>query len=265
MHRHHHHRQDSEPSRSRGTGRRSLFILIAVGLAALALYPITTQQQVVAPPRPEPMNRMSPKHLQEHITANVVVAAAVAGRDDLRSRPGFSEPISTTLQDATQPYDSLVLTKIRSDSPHLTRERALNDALLVAQKQLIERLRTGDAAISAVPPIWKIRDEYVRPESVVEVHPTQAIQEEWAAANLDANRIWVELDLEISPEQMRMLRAGQRRLYAGMWFGLIFVAIVAGYGFLRLDAMTKGYLTTVLGIAAGALVLAAVVALATLG
>ncbi|MCZ2344058.1 MAG: hypothetical protein LC104_20030 [Bacteroidales bacterium] len=208
---------------------------------------------------------MSPKHLQEHVTANIVVAAAVAGREDLRSRPGYTEPITTTPHDPAQPSDSLVLKGIRSESPHLTRERALNDALLVAQKQLVERLRTSDAAITAVPPLWVIRDEYVRPESVVEIHPTPAIQEEWAAANLDAKRVWVELDLEVSPEQMRMLRAGQRRLYTGMWFGLIFVAIVAGYGFLRLDAMTKGYLTTVLGLAAGALVVAAVIALATLG
>jgi hypothetical protein len=241
-----------------------VFILIAVGLAAVTLYPLTTGQRVVAPPRPEPMGRMSPRHLQEHLTANIVAAAATAGREELRAQPGYSEPISTTLDDPTHPRDALVLTKIRSESPHSTRERALNDALLVAQKQLVEQLRTGDSAVSVIPPIWVIRDQYVRPESVVEIHPTQAIQEDWAAANLDPGRVWVEFDLVVSPEQMRMLRAGQRRLYTGMWFGLVFVALVAGYGFLRLDAMTKGYLTTVLGIAAGGLVLAAVVALATL-
>lgn len=197
--------------------------------------------------------------------ANIVVAAATAGREDLRTQPGYTEPISTTPDDPTHPRDALTLTKIRSESPHSTRERALNDALLVAQKQLVERLRTSDSAMVTIPPIWVIRDQYIRQESVAEIHPTKAIQEEWAAANLDPNRVWVEFDLVVSPEQMRMLRAGQRRLYAGMWFGLVFVAIVAGYGFLRLDAMTKGYLTTVLGIAAGGLVLAAVVALAMLG
>ena len=113
--------------------------------------------------------------------------------------------------------------------------------------------------------MWEIRDRYVRPDSIAEVHPTADIKTEWAAADLDPDRVWVELDVEVSPDQMRQLRADQRRMYAGLWFGLAFVAAVAGYGFLRLDALTKGYLTTALGIAAGGLVAAAVAALAMLG
>ena len=268
MHRHHpkyhpHYPRSNRPSR--GTGWRAVAILVAVGLAGMAMTVVTPTRKVVAPPRPEPMARMSAEHLQEYATANAVVAVAAAGRDDLRSRPGYTEGVMADLDDPTLPRGAIRLDRVRSESPHLTRERALNDALLVARQQLADRLAAEKPPVTAVPALWEIRDQYVRQDSIAEVHPTREIRDEWAAANLDADRVWVELDVEVSPDQMRQLRADQRRMYAGLWFGLAFVAAVAGYGFLRLDAMTKGYLTTVLGVAAGGLVAAAVAALAMLG
>ena len=118
MHRHHpryspHYPQDAR--RNQPTGRRVAFIVGAVALAALAMTTVTPTRRVVAPPRPEPMARMSPEHLQEYATANAVVAMAEAGRDDLRSRPGYTEAVMTELVDPTLPRGAIRLDRVRSE------------------------------------------------------------------------------------------------------------------------------------------------------
>ena len=57
----------------------------------------------------------------------------------------------------------------------------------------------------------------------------------------------MEMDVEISSEQLRSLRS-ESRLLNSRYGQLAFVLVAALFGFFRLDALTKGYLTWVLGI-----------------
>jgi|YNPBryunderm2012_1023409.scaffolds.fasta_scaffold08653_3 hypothetical protein len=266
MHRHFYRPDAVPPTRpSVGTGKRILWILLVSCLAAgiISLFQ-QRKDRVYAPPRPEPMVRMSPERLQEYVSANVVVAAAAGGLQDLRQRTDSSEFAISGLDEITQPRGGIRLSRIRSERSHTSKDRALTDALLVAQQKLTEKLQALHSPLLNPPPLSKIREDYLIPDSVRVIEPPPEIKAEWEAANLEPNRIWVEVDVEIRPEQLRLLIANHRRMQAGLWFTLAFVSVVAGYGFLRLDALTKGYLTTMLGVAAVLLVIAAAAVLAML-
>jgi hypothetical protein len=56
--------------------------------------------------------------------------------------------------------------------------------------------------------------------------------------------------VQTSEEAIRKERAKARFGQIGFWVGAGFLTLIVGYGFLRLDMWTKGYITTALGVLA---------------
>lgn len=249
---------------ARGSGAWVLWIVVFGALAAFASTAMRTTRHVSPPPPRDPMGRMSARSLHDHAALNGVVGGAASGQRALveAHRPALG---TVTFRPGGDPHPPLPgspvpavqVRGVRSEAPYASRERALNDALVEARRQLADRLAALDPPIVEVPSVEVVRRDYLRPESVTEVYPTQAIKDEWAAAKLDPNRVWVEIDVEVSDDQLRDLRAKERVVFAGWGLGVGFAGVLALYGFLRLDALTKGYLTPGLGVGAGLLLLAA--------
>jgi hypothetical protein len=151
---------------------------------------------------------------------------------------------------------------VKSDSPHKTKEDALRDALQVAQLELMKEFQKLDPPVHAKPSLASIRGEYLRKDGVHEVAASDAQKAEWKQSGVEPDRMWVRLDIEVSEDQVQRLRAGERVSTAFQGGAVLFAVLLAAYGFLRLDAWTKGYLTSWLAIAAVALV--AIAALAVL-
>lgn len=151
------------------------------------------------------------------------------------------------------------LTGIKSDKPHADHDRALEDALQVAQVEIMKALQQLNPPVVAKPSLSTIRSEYLRRDSVKEVSPSEAVKAEWKEKKLDA-KMWVTVDVELSEEQVQKLRAGERVGTAFQYGAVLFAALLAVYGFLRLDTWSKGYLTSWLAI--GAVVLVALALLA---
>ena len=75
-------------------------------------------------------------------------------------------------------------------------------------------------------------------------------------------RGWAVVDVQTSEQAIRAERSKVRFHQIGFWVGAGFLILLTGYGFLRLDAWTKGYLTTALGVVAVLLVGGGILAMA---
>jgi len=169
-----------------------------------------------------------------------------------------TKPARAGARTGTPPVISL--TGIKSDKPYPSKERATEDALTVAQMELTKALQKLDPPVTAKPSLSTIRSEYVRRDGVREVQPSAEDRKEWAARGLDPNRVWVTVDVEVSESQVNNLRAGERVNTAFHYGAVVFAGLLAAYGFLRLDAWTKGYLTSWLALGAVAVVVLALLA-----
>jgi hypothetical protein len=286
--RHHHHRQIC-PSRRGGAGKRILHVL-AVGVVVavgVSMFRDRSDRSVATPPRPKPMAGMSPRNLQAHAADNGIAAGAAAARRALaapavspenETGPGRTVLVKTTVTrnpdparmaapDSPRPDSAsgkpepAIALRVRSDGAHPSRERAINDALLLAAAQIEKHLAALDPPITANVTADQVRADYLRPDSIRDIPPTPADKAAWEEQGIDTDRLWVEIDVEVSEDQVRQLRAEQRLGSAGMVGAVAFVLVLAVYGFLRLDAWTRGYLTGSLavGIAAVAGIAVAVV------
>lgn len=264
-------------------------ILFVGGVTAgiVSLFSDRATRSISPPPPPQAIARMPSHRLQDYAAENAIVLGAQAGdkalvslrgerdhtvpvsvsndRPGENSRPGANErpdanprvPVATLDRgaDSEKPRSAapaIRLQRVRSTDPHPTRDRAMTDALAVARDRLVLELRLQEPPITAVPTLDQIRADYVRPDSIVEIHPTPEQRADWTSASLEPNRVWIELDVEVSDEQLRHLRAADRFDLAGLGVGAVLIVVLALHGFLRLDAWTKGYLTWGLAIAAAA-------------
>lgn len=162
-----------------------------------------------------------------------------------------------------RPQPAIKLTKVRSDKPHPSPDLAKADALLMAQVDLVKALQRLDPPVNARPSLAAIRREYVRKDSEEVIPVSDQVKAELVANGLDPNRVWVAFDVELSEQQVQALRAGERVNAGFQAGGVLFAVLLAVYGFLRLDAWSKGYLTSWLAI--GAVALVVVAALVVLG
>lgn len=282
---HHRHRPHLPPQPTRRSGGIVSFLFwlgaVPVGAGLLFLAAPRSAVHVSAPPPPKRLDSLTANQLQDHAAKNGIVGGATSGQKALAAvsttRPEFAQavpvraPGDTTPVVATRPVAFergtavrgkavIRIPEVRSEAPHSSEDRAIADAVEVGRLKLAEYLRTLDPPVADAPEAWVIRDQYVRPGSVEKILPTQAIKDEWKAAKLNPERVWVKLDIEVSEDQLRQLRAKGRLVDAGTAGGILLALTAVLFGFLRLDAWTKGYLTTGLGI--GAAVLAAVVVVA---
>jgi hypothetical protein len=266
-------------------GKRVFWILV-VGLIAAAVISTSTgssrrkPHSVSPPPQPASMRDMSARRLQTYAADSAVLGGANAGQREfaaLRQAEKADPPtvpvsvIEPAAVTASSPapdanagkHRPAIKFRVRSEAPHASKEKALADALAVARFQLAEKLITLDPPVRALPTVEQVRAEYIRPESVVEVQPKPEDKAEWKARGLDENRVWVDVDVEVSDDQVRQLRSVGRLEKTAVVSAVAFVLVLGLFGFLRLDAWTKGYLTTVIGVGVVAAVVAAMALIVT--
>jgi hypothetical protein len=268
--RHHHYRHHS-CSRRGGAGKRILYIL-AVGIvvaASVSVFRGRSDRYVSPPPTPAKLSGMSASKLQGYAAESAIVAGAAAAEKELASLPPHADPTRTfpvnvavpptpepvavtsrrTADQSPGKPKPAIKTRVRSDKLYTSREMALNDALVKAGLDIQTQLRELDPPIEARPSWDKVRREYLRPESVTYPTPSEADKEALAKAGLDPNGQWAEIEVELTDDDIRDLRSEQRLGTGGVVAGVVFVLVLALFGFLRLDAWTKGYLTGGLAVA----------------
>ena len=282
--RHHYHRHQCH-TRCGGAGKRVLYILTVGVVVAAAVYMFRggSDRYVTPPPAPARMSNMSASKLQNYAADSGIVGGAAAADKALAARPAFSpneEPgpnrtvaVSATVPrhaDAARPVVNLspgkpkpaIKLHVKSDKPYPSKDMALNDALIKAGLELREALRTLDPPVETQPGWMKVKADYLRPETVRYIEPTPEQKQAWAEDGDgridDTNRYWAEIDVEVSDEQVRELRSEGRVGTGGLVAAVGFVLVLALFGFLRLDAWTRGYLTGGLAVAAVAAAGAAV-------
>lgn len=247
------------------------------------------------PPPPESLSRMSSGRLQEYATDSGVAGGALAAQRamaqqlpeqlPLPNQKAVVVPVSIQVgEPATIPQNTVTttvlvrsaeqpptptpapaikITRIRSGNP-ASREKALLDAVELARLRIVEQLHQLEPPVYTYPTVETVRTEYLRPDSIREVQPTAEDKANWAAAKLDPNRVWVEIDVELSAEQVRHLRSEERVRSGGIYAIALFLGVLGLFTFLRLDSWTKGYLTLALGIGT-AVVVGGGIALLVLG
>jgi hypothetical protein len=132
------------------------------------------------------------------------------------------------------------------------REKALADALIVARLEISKRLGMLDSPVWIAPSLETVRNQYLRPESIRYEPVSQEAKADLIANHLDPDQWYATVDVQVSEEQIRHLRAGQR-LDSAWGVGVVALVVVAAlFGFLRLDAWTRGYLTTGLALSMAA-------------
>ncbi|MGL4420774.1 MAG: hypothetical protein ACRCZF_08940 [Gemmataceae bacterium] len=149
--------------------------------------------------------------------------------------------------------------RVKSDMPHSSEDAALSDAVEVAQLEVVRQLQKLDPPIGVKPSLPKVRSEYIKLDTKQVLQPTATDVETFKKSGLDPQRVWVEVDVELSTSQVQQLRRTERVTDTARAGGFLFAVILAIYGFLRLDAWTKGYLTGFLGLGAIGLVIGAVI------
>jgi hypothetical protein len=265
-------------------GKRVFWILV-VGLIVAAVISTSTgtnrrrSHSVSAPPAPTSMKGLSPRSLQSHAAENAILGGATAGQREYAAQrqaedvhPQATVPVNVVVEPAVAAVPatpevsgkpkSAIKFRVRSEAPHASKEKALADALIVARLKLAEQLVAQDPPIRALPTVEQVKAEYIRPESVTEVQPKAEDKAEWKARGLEENRVWVDVDVEVSDDQVRQLRSVGRLEKTGLLTGGAFVLVLGLFAFLRLDGWTKGYLTTVIGVGVAAAVVAAMALLA---
>lgn len=240
-----------------GTAKR-LFAILAVGsLAAVAvsIFTIRTYRSHQPPPPPEPLSKMSAKRLQSHAADNGVMGGARAAEQTMTvSITTSSDQRASVSPDPINDSTSAVrFVRIRSEAPQPTKDKAMTDALEVARQKIVEHLKALDPPVKALPTLDDVRHKYLKPESVVEVQPTESVKAAWVESKLEPNRLWVEIDVEVTDEHVRELRAKDRMGSMGWFAAGAFVLLAAVFGFLRFDAWTRGYLTAIIAAIAAAL------------
>jgi hypothetical protein len=214
-----------------------------LGAAAKPTQPVVVFQGVSPPQPPTP-----PAVPEAGAAGGRTIIIMSAAEKVTASRPARSEPV--------------IKLQIRSDKPHVSEEMATADALQVAQMELMKALQALDPPIAIKPSLAKIHSEYLRRDTKKAIPLSNEDREALKQSGLrdSANRVYMTFDVELTERQVQKLRAEERVNTAFQVGGVLLAILLAVHGFLRLDAWTKGYLTSWLAIGAIGLVLVAVLA-----
>ncbi|MGL6075182.1 MAG: hypothetical protein ACRC8S_13560 [Fimbriiglobus sp.] len=235
------------------------------GLVCLAIFTSqpNSRRGPVGPPEPERLSDISSKRIASYVSDNGIIGGALAAEVELDAVTPKLEPaeLKSRVEVSTIPAkrvevrtipaktseNGILLTHIRSRNPHSTKASGMEDALEVAQEELTKQLLLLEPPINIQPRKQLIRDKYLRTTSVRELPPSLEDQQAWAAANLDTDRRWVQLDVELTETSLRELRSESRSGTLLTGIGVLFAGLLALFAFLRLDTLTKGYLSWILG------------------
>jgi hypothetical protein len=256
--------------RKRGLAAKVFGIILVVGIAGFAVSRFTAKPDVQPLPPKKPLAGLKAKELQQQASQYGIEGGARAGMDRLAADERINKQITagdaSAVPEPTVEYkdSGYVVKGVRSENPYVLprdRKQAVDDALAVARRALTEKagVPPGNWSLAFDPDNEKDR---VR---VREIIPTKEVRDEWVKNGLEADRGWVEIDeVTLTHDSLRQERAKGRTAEAGFWFGTAFLVLLAGYGFLRLDLWTKGYLTLVLALIIGAVTVTTVLGLGLL-
>ena len=249
-------REAERPGRVSSAARRVFWVVGAVGVTALVISLTTSGPQ--RPPAPEQLGSLSAKRVTEHVADNAVVGAALEAERAVAARDGRPATVRVSTNGNVSVIPSrarpgldgatLRLAGVRSRDAHVTKDAATADAVEQAREQLGKQLALLDPPITRRPSLDTVRDKFVFPNSARTVQPDDGLKAEWAKAKIEPNRVWVEVDVEVTAKQLQQLRGEERTLGVAKVVGAIVFALVGLAGFFRLDALTKGHLTVVLAV-----------------
>ena len=248
------HAHDMHGSGSIGRPKRIFWMLVII-MIALTLIPsisgFRSNSKHYVSYVADPMARMSAKKMQATAAENAVLGGIMAGR---RAQPGVSATVDSGKEGepgngpeviVRSPWEPglkgpvIRITHIRGTTPQLTREAAMNDALKVGRELLEEKLHALDPPIDISLSLNEIRDRYLRTDTVNEVHPSEQDKKEMKSMKIEENRIWLEIELEVSADQLRVIRSEQRLLIGAQTGLLLFVGILIVHLGLRINRIVK--------------------------
>ena len=144
--------------------------------------------------------------------------------------------------------------RVVSVVPYVNEAEADADAINAACELVQKRFAELDPPVKYRPSANEMKNEFLRRDSRAVRQLSEVEKVEFAKNGIVGNLVYVEYDVEVTPEQVRQLRTRDRIGDAVRIFGALAVVALAGFLFLRADEWTKGYLTSWL--AAGAVVIA---------
>jgi hypothetical protein len=147
----------------------------------------------------------------------------------------------------------VVRDRVTSEIPYPTEAEAFQNALVQAQKRIAQGLAQLDPPIRYEPSTKVVEKEFMRKDSKAVRKLTEAEQQEWAKLGHAGERMFVDIDVEVTADQVRELRTQDRVSDALRVLGGLAAVALAGFLFLRADEYTKGYLTSWLAFIAIAL------------
>jgi hypothetical protein len=134
--------------------------------------------------------------------------------------------------------------KVISEFPYPTEAEAEAATIDQAVEVIARKLHELDAPIEYRPSAAVVKNDYLRPEARVVRPPTPEEQELLKKSGYHTDRVYVEYTVELTSDQVRELRARDRLGSALRCFGVVAAVALVGFGFLRLDEWSKGYLTS---------------------
>lgn len=184
-----------------------------------------------------------------------LVAAVIAADASSKAKPPAPPP------DASKPaprssYRSspvVVRERVASPVPYTAEADADEEAVAAAQDAVERKLAELDPPVVYRPSANEVRTEFLRRDTRAVRSLDPAERAELERYKLDPKRVYVEYDVEVTADQIRELRTRDRVGDALRMLGVLTAVWLAGFGFLRLDERTKGYLTRWLAVGALAL------------
>lgn len=128
------------------------------------------------------------------------------------------------------------------------KEDAWDDALQHARAHLMVHLQAQKPPIRTTPSVERIRNAFVISE--------MPSREEWFPTPINDKMYKVELEVEITPQQVRELRSIDRMWWLARMGGIGLTLMVVLVLFFRLDDWAKGTITHWLGLGAAAILVA---------
>lgn len=223
-----HHDGNHRSGAGNGARRVAWFMTLALVVMGVMVMSMTPR---VHPPIREELASLSARRLQATATEAAVAAAVRRSPVYPEDRPhvsgdGTSEPEIVLRNPLTTPGNEPVvrIDHIRSPVPSASKDEGLRAALEIAREVVATQLQTIDPSLTA-PSAVVIRDRYLRPESIREIKPTPEDKTAWEKAKVGANRVWIEIDIQITANQLRELRSEDRLARFALYGAFCYVAV----------------------------------------
>jgi hypothetical protein len=263
-------RADAKLRVKQGRSGSSLVWIVLIFLATFAIWEYRSQRTVLLPPETRPLNSLSTRDANAQVAIAGILGGAKAGEIVITANekkrleiPGVEVPLVYVSAELGQNIPeterlpksnsirgfreaAIKIEKVRSKNPFRKRDEALTDTIQQAREKIQDVLSRATPPVEITLTDAKVRGFLVE-KSVREILPDEGTKKLWLEKGLESDRLWVEAEFEVSSEQVRRLRSEQRLHQVGLVMAGILGVCLLLLGFLKLDALTKGYLTYTLG------------------